>query len=58
MKLLAPVILFTVACHYVFVAALSSHVAGWRAAALVLGVLCGALFLLVAFLDADKEDKR
>ena len=55
MKLLAPVILFAVACHYVFVAALSSKVEGWKVAMLVLGVLCGALFLLTMFLDT--EDK-
>ena len=56
MKLLAPVVLFAVACHYVFLALLSSHLAGWRAAALAMAVACGALFLFVAFLDT--EDKR
>jgi branched-subunit amino acid transport protein len=55
MKRIAPVILFALVCHYVFVAALSSHVAGWRAAALIAGVLGGALFVVVMFLDM--EDK-
>lgn len=58
MKHLAPIILFTVACHYVFVAALSSHVAGWRAGALILAVLCGALFVFVAMIDSDSEGER
>ena len=55
MKLLASVLLFTVVCHYVFVAAMSSRLATWHAAALICGVLIGALFLFVLFLDT--EDK-
>ena len=55
MKQLAPVILFAIVCHYVFVAAMSSRLATWHIAALICGVLCGALFLFVAFLDT--EDK-
>ena len=56
MKTLAPVILFAVVCHYVFVAAMSSRLATWHIAALICGVLIGAVFLLVMFLDT--EDKR
>ena len=45
MKAIAPIILFTVTCHYLFVACLSSHATGLKLGFLVCCVLAGALWV-------------
>jgi small-conductance mechanosensitive channel len=54
MKHLAPVILFAIAMHYVFVAAFTTKVTEWSSAALIALVLGGAAFLWWCL----PEDKR
>jgi hypothetical protein len=54
-KAFAPVVLFAVAMHYVFVAAFTVKVDEWSSAALIALVLGGAAFLLRLY--RDTEDK-
>jgi hypothetical protein len=53
-KLFATVVLFTVAMHYVFVAAFTTKVNEWSSAALIALVLGGAWFV-VKLMPEDKQ---
>ena len=56
MKRFSIVLLFTVVCHYVFVAALASKVPLWKAAALASGVVAGALFVVMMFKEMGGDE--
>ncbi len=54
MKQLGPILVFVVACHYVFVAVMSK-LPMWKATVLSGGVLIGALFLFLIYLDMEEK---